>query len=128
MRLKLLLSLVFLIGCGKSSEDANVTNESNLCSNFSYNGQWDNRDNNGILTIRDNCTLSDDLCQSQGTYMPASDHATSNQFTVTIVSTDNIVGCLPVGTYQCANGFSGPNYLRITCTNVNGLLEYDRIN
>lgn len=124
MKLTILISLVLLVSCGKSGSSNTPNVVSNQCENFNYIGQWNDRNSAATLMINSNCTLSEDRCQSSGTYQVIND----NSFTMTITSTNGAQNCLAIGTYNCGHGWSSDNYLRVTCTQFSDLLEYDRIN
>lgn len=122
---KTILILLVLVAqsCGKSKGGSSSPG---ACSSFAQLGEWDDRNFSSIVSIKADCTATDQRCESKMTYSPASDYSTSGNVSFTISENNGALSCIPNGTYDCNTNGSTSSYLRITCTGIAGTLEFDK--
>lgn len=77
--------------------------EGGACADTDLVGTWNNDDEQGEnIVFKSSCQFTSNLCEITGTYPPVL--GDSGTVAVTVTSSSNDTGCLPVGETECTFG------------------------
>lgn len=131
MNLKLLIILGFLCGCGGGDSGGSGNSSSNsgtgtiapsCTTDPLLVGTWDNNYfSNVTAAIKSNCIATSDYCGSTRTITQTTSELDKYQVLTMVVATSNdSIGCLPIGTYQCLYSVydvNGVRQMSFKCSN-----------